>query len=379
MRLFLLLFFFVYGIFNFYVFMKARKALRPGKGAALLVISFMLLMIAAPVLVRILERSGHELLATIGAYTGYMWLGLVFIFVSAAVLLDLYRFFLYAAGLALKRDFSGFAPSARAAFFIPVAIALFVSVYGYFEAIQIRTEHVLIRTSKLPAEVNKLRIVQLSDVHLGLIVGEKRLKRILKEVEKADPDILVSTGDLVDAQICGMKGLSDLISEIKPKYGKFAITGNHEFYAGLDQSLNCSDAAGFVMLRGEALNVGGVINIAGVDDPAGLRFGLSLASERAVLSPLSRGIFTVLLKHRPLVEKESLGFFDLQLSGHTHKGQIFPFSLATKLYYPLDAGLLRLADGSHLYVSRGAGTWGPPIRFLAPPEVTVIDLIREPR
>lgn len=87
--------------------------------------------------------------------------------------------------------------------------------------------------------------------------------------------------------------------------------------------------------------------------------------------------FTLLLKHRPLIDKESVGLFDLQLSGHVHKGQIFPFSLLTKFYYDFYAGFAKLSDTSSLYVSRGSGTWGPPIRFLAPPEITVIELVNE--
>jgi predicted MPP superfamily phosphohydrolase len=94
-----------------------------------------------------------------------------------------------------------------------------------------------------------------------------------------------------------------------------------------------------------------------------------------LLTLFPRNRFTILLKHRPLIYKGSLGLFDLQLSGHVHKGQIFPFSLLTKLYYPKHAGLLN-ADGGTLYVNRGSGTWGPPIRFLAPPEVTIIDIVR---
>ena len=213
-------------------------------------------------------------------------------------------------------------------------------------------------------------------MHLGLIVGEERLRNIIREVQKASPDILVSTGDLVDAQICGLRGFADILSEVHPKYGKFGVTGNHEFYAGLAQSIGCAEKAGLTMLRGEALSVKGLINIAGVDDPAGRYFDQPAAvPERDLLSRLSPDRFTLFLKHRPAISKESLGLFDLQLSGHTHKGQIFPFSLVTKLYYPVDAGLADLEGGSHLYVSRGAGTWGPPIRFLSPPEVTVIDLL----
>jgi len=100
-------------------------------------------------------------------------------------------------------------------------------------------------------------------------------------------------------------------------------------------------------------------------------------SEKELLSRFSREKFTLLLKHRPLVDEDAIGLFDLQLSGHAHKGQIFPFSIITKLIYPNHAGLLKLEKNSRLYVSRGSGTWGPPIRFLSPPEVTLIELVHE--
>ncbi|GAB4543984.1 MAG: hypothetical protein Fur0020_13450 [Thermodesulfovibrionia bacterium] len=241
----------------------------------------------------------------------------------------------------------------------------------------VRTEVVTIRTNKLPDGIDRLRIVQLSDVHLGLIIRDGRLRRILDEVKRAVPDILVSTGDLVDGQMNELYGMDKILSEIKPKYGKFAITGNHEFYAGIKHAIDFTERSGFMVLRDEGLTVNGIINIVGVDDPAGKYYGISQrVTERGLLSSLPRDRFTVLLKHRPMVDKDALGLFDLQLSGHTHKGQIFPFSIITKLYYPVDAGSLRIMDNSYLYVSRGAGTWGPPIRFLSPPEVSVIDLIR---
>jgi uncharacterized protein len=132
------------------------------------------------------------------------------------------------------------------------------------------------------------------------------------------------------------------------------------------------------MLRGEARVVPGLINIAGVDDPTGNRFGGARSvSEKDLLSSLPRERFTLLLKHRPLVAEDAVGLFDLQLSGHAHKGQIFPATLLVEALYPIGAGFLRLEKGSCLYVSSGAGTWGPPIRFLASPEVTVIELVHE--
>jgi predicted MPP superfamily phosphohydrolase len=207
-------------------------------------------------------------------------------------------------------------------------------------------------------------------------VRQGRLTRILEKVKRANPDVLVSTGDLVDGQINDLEGLTKLLNEINPRYGKFAITGNHEFYAGISHALDFTEKAGFTILRDEVVTVGGIITIVGVDDPTGNYFGVSKnIPEKALLSRLPRERFTLFLKHRPLMEQSSLGLFDLQLSGHVHKGQIFPFNLLTRLYYPTNAGLLNLPLNSQVYVSRGSGTWGPPIRFLAPPEVTVIELV----
>ncbi len=268
-----------------------------------------------------------------------------------------------------------YAPAGRAAFFVPFVLAVAFSVYGYFDALNIRTEKLTIRTSKLPPGVDRLRIAQISDVHLGLIVRGERLKRILDVVAETEPDVFVATGDLVDGQINKLPGLAEMLREINPRYGKFAITGNHEFYAGIEQSLAFIEDSGFEILRGEAAS--GVINVVGVEDETGRIFKSDrLVSERELLSDLPKDRFTLLLKHRPEVTDASRGLFDLQLSGHTHKGQIFPFYLITRMVYP-PSGRNDLVDGSMMYLSRGTGTWGPPIRFLAPPEVTLIELVRE--
>jgi predicted MPP superfamily phosphohydrolase len=376
MSLFILTFFLIYGGTHLYFFLKVKGAVNLGTATGICLALFLLLMTMAPVLVRVLEREGMAAAARLMAYAGYVWMGFLFLFFSASLVLDLYHGLLHVARLVTHRDLSPFSLSSRAALAIPLAWGIGTAVYGYFEALDIRTEHVVIATSKIPQEVKKLTIVQITDVHLGLIVRKERLAMILDQVKKAGPDILVSTGDLVDGQINGLTGLAELFREIKPRYGKFAVTGNHEFYAGVGEALSFKDQAGFRVLRDEAVAVAGLIQIAGVDDPVVERGGHQRATtEKALLSKMSRDKFTILLKHRPAVDRESLGLFDLQLSGHVHKGQLFPFNLVTYLFYPVRCGYNLYPQNSALYVGRGTGTWGPPIRFLAPPEVTVIELV----
>jgi hypothetical protein len=137
------------------------------------------------------------------------------------------------------------------------------------------------------------------------------------------------------------------------------------------------ERAGFTVLRGNGMTVGGLINIVGVDDITSMAFGYKEIPEKALLSSLPKGKFTLLLKHRPVVDRDAVNWFDLQLSGHTHKGQVFPFRYVTKWFFPMSNGYFELSKTSRLYASRGSGTWGPPIRFLTPPEVTLIELVHE--
>jgi hypothetical protein len=376
--IFLAVFISIYSSFHLYAFLKLRRALSLHLRAGAIIAVFMAFMVAAPILIRTAERHGFELCARFLAHIGYTWMGFLFVFVSVAFVLDIYRFLIHGGRQILAVDLSAITLSQQYSFYIAVLLAVIITVYGAFEAISIRTEHVTIRSEKIPKYADRTRIVQISDVHLGLMVGEKRMARILNRVRAAKPDILVSTGDLFDGQMDSLAGLASMLKEIPTTYGKFAITGNHEFYAGLDRFLDFAEKAGFIVLQQESLNVSGWLNIAGVDDVTAKRYGQTKnVSEKALLAKLPPGQFTLLLKHRPWVDEETPGLFDLQLSGHTHKGQIFPFSLITMIYYPHIAGLRHLEKNSRLYVSRGSGTWGPPIRFLAAPEVTLIELVHE--
>lgn len=375
MRLFLIGFFVVYGLMHVYAFLRSKASLGLGWSWAVPLAIFMAAMVLAPLIVWYLEERGLDLGAKALSHLGYMWLGLIFLFVSVSLPLDIYMVLAKGAGTVLNRNIPALPLSSRAAFFVPFFLSLALLTYGYFDALNIRTERLTIETPKLPPGVERLRIVQISDVHVGLIVRERRLGRILRKVRELKPDILVATGDIVDGQINRLPGLAEMFRDITPPYGKYAITGNHEFYAGLPQALAFIEGAGFKVLRGEA--VSGVINVAGVEDSTGQYFGSKrLVDESKLLAGLPREKFTLLLKHRPEVDEASKGLFDLQLSGHTHKGQIFPFYLVTLTVYPA-TGRHDLAGGAVMYLSRGSGTWGPPVRVFAPPEVTLIELVRK--
>lgn len=375
MTLFLLIYFSIYGSAHLYAFLKLKKGFSLGFPASLILAIFMILMVVAPIVVRISERHGYDALARGLAYIGFTWMGLLFIFISVSFFFDIYRLLHFLAKMLTRSPLEDFTLSSRNFCTLAILFSFAVVIYGYFEALHIRTEHVTVKTSKIPENIGRVRVVQISDVHLGLMVGKSRLKRILQKVRDARPDILVSTGDLVDGRMDDLEMLTQMFQNTPAQYGKFAVTGNHEFYAGLDRALAFTEKAGFTMLRGKGLTVSDLLNVAGVDDPARKRYVPDrAASEKALFEKMPGEKFTLFLKHQPVIGSESLGWFDLQLSGHTHKGQIFPFNLFTKFFYPMHTGLSKLNGNALLYTSRGSGTWGPPVRFLSPPEVTVIDI-----
>ncbi|MCE5336385.1 MAG: metallophosphoesterase [Desulfobacteraceae bacterium] len=368
---FLLVFFSVYTLMHALFYVRVRVLLHGRFHLHLIVVLFLLLMISAPAGARLLERADYYDCARVLATIGYSWLGFIFYAFLGYLLLGAFGALTglinLAAGSTLP-TLTGERSTAAVLFCV-----LAILGYGYLEARSIRLELMEISTSKLPEGVDRIRIAQISDVHLGLLVREGRMGMILDRVESAAPDILVCTGDLVDGNMSRIESLPALFGKIRPRLGKYAVTGNHEVYSGYSGAMSALKEMGFTVLSGEALTVGNLINIVGVDDPS---LGLP-QNERAILGRAANGLFTVFLKHRPDPSQESRGLFDLQLSGHTHYGQLFPFRLFSRLIYPLQNGPYRLAGDAILYTSRGSGTWGPPFRVLAPPEVTIFDIVRE--
>jgi predicted MPP superfamily phosphohydrolase len=373
MTLFLLVFLTLYGAMHALVFWGVHPLLCGHPALPSLTAGWMGVMVLAPVAVRLLDRSGHEVPARALAWVGYSWMGFVFLAACLFALLLLGHL----AALLLARFaptlplLSPHRPAGAAAVLFAV---LAVGLYGFHEASRLRVERVRLVTAKLPLQQPLLRIAQISDLHLGLLHREEALAPLVAALEELQPDLVVATGDIVDAQLDHLEELSGLWRHLQPPLGKYAVTGNHEFYAGLEQGLDFLRRSGFTVLRGESAAVGEALLLVGIDDPA----GRGNPDELPLLRRADPARFTLLLKHRPLIAEGAAGLFDLQLSGHTHRGQIFPFNYLTALRFPLQDGLYELAGGSRLYTSRGTGTWGPPMRVGSPPEVTLFELVRQP-
>ncbi|MEE8399629.1 MAG: metallophosphoesterase, partial [Desulfobacterales bacterium] len=344
-----------------------------------LVIAWFAVMILVPMASYLLEARGHDLPARIAAIIGFYWVGFLFLAFSACLLMGFFDGFAWLARALTRLDVPSLSGKVPALAMLGLVAA--TCLYGLYEAKQIRVEHLRIETGKLPEGVDSLRIAQISDVHLGLILRQSHMKAIIAELEALSPDILVCTGDYVDGSLKNLIHLTEYIEALHPRYGKYAVTGNHEYYAGLEKSLEFLEKSGFTVLRGEGTTIEGMITIAGVDDAdvsGATRTDSAAEADLALraLPEVDPALFTLFLKHRPDVLPATLGRFDLQLSGHTHKGQMFPFDLLVKRQYPMLSGSHDLGGGARIHINRGVGTWGPPMRIFAPPEITLIELVR---
>lgn len=383
MYLFLITFLALYGSMHLYAFYKLRDALRFRPHLTSLLISWMIFMTITPLLVQATEQFEMEKAALFIAWPGYLWMGFLFIFTSIMLSTDTLRYAYRIVSNKFYKQLPQYLSSQNVSF-MALILAVIASIYAYVEAGQIRCEHLIIASSKLPPSVPKIRIVQISDMHIGLLSLESRQEQILETIQEAKPDILVSTGDLIDGKLNRENSISDhsplaaLLASVPTPLGKFAVIGNHEVYAGLSQAISFSHAAGFTLLRNKSVQPMKGLTISGVDDYAvNSKTHVDCNTEEALFNLVSNSSFNLLLKHRPDIVPESDGRFNLQLSGHVHGGQIFPFNFLVRLKYPIPCGTTTTPSGSYIHVSRGTGTWGPPMRLFAPPEITIIDVVSQ--
>lgn len=232
----------------------------------------------------------------------------------------------------------------------------------------------------LPEALDGFTIAQISDVHVGPTIGERYVSAIVEAVNRLEADMVAITGDLVDGRVEDLARHVAPLSALRSRHGSFFVTGNHEYYSGAHDWIAALRALGVTVLVNEhkALPHGeATVVVAGVTDPGAHRFDPAHRSDpHAALAGAPQAHVRVLLAHQP---RSALAAVDagyhLQLSGHTHGGQFWPWNLVVRWQQPFSAGLYKVR-GLWLYVSRGTGYWGPPKRFGAPSEITRVRLIR---
>ncbi len=322
------------------------------------------------------EKTGAYQLAEVLKVTTEIWLVMQFWFLVAAGVLLLWNLAVKGIAMAAPGSSQLLVPP-RASFLTAVSLIALASIWGWFEASAIKVETVTVTVKDLPQGMDKLRVAQISDLHIGAFRSSQRLARAVELVQELKPDMIVSTGDLLDTRYESIAHHARVLALLNAPLGKFAVKGNHEFYSGGEGSVRFHEEAGFVLLRGTSAEPLPGLKVVGVDDPAGARFGQTgHLEEHKVLTASPRSALVLFLKHQPTIERGSLSLFDLQLSGHTHGGQVFPFGFVTRMVYRYGPGLHELDGGARLYVSRGTGTWGPPLRLMSPPEVTLIEFVK---
>ena len=259
------------------------------------------------------------------------------------------------------------------------AFGLALSGWGVWSAIRpVEVKRVEVKLAKLPQALAGLRLVQLTDMHVGLTIGRDFVEDVVRKVNALEPDIVAITGDLIDGSVGDLGPAVAPLGSIRAALGTYFVTGNHEYYSGADSWLSFLQGLGIKALRNERVELeknGETIHLAGVDDWTAHQFGNGHGSDMArAMRGRDADKPVVLLAHQPVHFDEAREHgVDLQISGHTHGGQIFPFGLLTRLAQPFVSGLHRRGD-SQIYVSSGTGYWGPPMRIAAPAEITLIEL-----
>jgi predicted MPP superfamily phosphohydrolase len=377
MIVFLLIALGIYGLANFYILRRGWQVLSgyPSPRTVFVVV-FGLLILAYP-LGRLLGGASRGIVSDVLVRSGSFYMALMLHLFLLLLVVDVFR---------LVNAFLNFFPKGFAAnphktglivFIAVMGIGLGVVAGGYINALNTRLRTFEIDIDKpAGAGLRNLNIAMASDIHLGTVMGSRRLERIVERLNALEPDIVLLPGDIVDESVSRAEEekMISCLRLIKAPLGVFSVPGNHEYYGGLEKNLEYLRRGGVRVLQDEAVLVGGAFVLAGRKDPTALRYQESRLPIRGILEKAGADpkLPVILLDHQPvrLQEAEEAGI-DLQLSGHTHAGQLFPINLINKKIWEQHWGYLKKGTTQY-YVSCGVGTWGPPVRTCSIPEIVRI-------
>lgn len=375
MAVFLTIVLTVYLLTNLYLFLKGRGALAgAGYGTGIYTTVFLVLA-SAFIAGKFLEQVSTSVIADILNVIGGFWMAFmlygILIWLTADILLLLQKpFHLVSPDLL---------PRLRLWLFAGITgTTILLIVVGFINAISPVVKHYDLQIDKSFSDgKQEMKIVAVSDIHLGSVIRKRSMKHLSEMISRENPDLVLFLGDLIDGSI-GPVLRGDLLSYLRipePQYGKYAITGNHEYMSDLRKSIPYIESKGIKVLKDEVVTLDNGVQVAGrIDRTAMQGFGDGRASLDSLLAMTDRSKPVILLDHQPSGLSGLAGTpVDLQLSGHTHNGQIWPFTIVTNKIWELDHGYRKYGN-THVIVSSGFGIWGPRMRIGTRPEIVVISL-----
>ncbi len=363
----------VYSAVNYYIFATGLSAL-PGQYHLIYSIAYLFLFISY-IAGRFLERKFPNALSTFFIWVGSFWLGAMVYYLLFTILIDLIR---------LANAISGFLPPAffteeyKLIFFAAVNSAVVLTVVsGYLNARSPVVKKLSISIDKKAGDLKSLKIAVASDIHMGTIIARRSVEKIVKRINSIGADIVLLPGDVVDEDIGPVikRNLGEFLRNIRSKYGVYAVTGNHEYIGGAEAACKYLEEHGIVELRDRYVKIADSFYVVGREDRASKGFAGILRKPLPVLMEgIDKNLPVILMDHQPVhLEEAERSGVDLQLSGHTHHGQLWPFNFITKKIYEVSMGYKKKGN-THIYVSCGVGTWGPPLRTGNRPEILEINI-----
>lgn len=370
----------LYGAINYYIALRGWQALGKLLPQGASVVWWCLLFLLAVSFFADALGGKYLPIAVVNVFTqiGSYWL---------AVMQYLLFFWLAVDLLRLAHRWTGFIPDVLKQFPVAtclVAVVLVAGIIGYgtWNALHPWVRHYDIAVAKPAGSLQQLRVVMVSDIHMGNIVNGDRVLALVNKINSLNPDLVLLPGDLIDGDIGPFvrQNVPDILHMLKPKYGTFAAFGNHDYLGGDgEEAYRLLQEAGVTVLRDDFWKVDDSFYIVGRDDITGQRFSGTRRQELStLLEGVDRSLPVLLMDHQPyrLEEAQEQGV-DLQLSGHTHHGQLFPYNLITKKIFEMDWGYLRKGD-FQVIVTCGFGTWGPPVRLGNKPEILDVTIRFQP-
>lgn len=308
---------------------------------------------------------------------GAYWLSAMVYFYMILITIDVFRLINHVIPIFPSFISTNPGLAARVTAVSVVGVVSLIVTAGHFNARRPRLTKLDLMIPKNSHPLKSLNIVVASDIHLGTIVSKKRLERIVESINALNPDLVLLPGDVVDEDLGPVihQNIGETLRTIKSKYGVLACTGNHEYIGGVEDAFQYLTDHGIHVLRDSFIKVADSVFVIGREDRAIRQFAGKVRKPlEEIMAGVDRAYPLILMDHQPAHLEEAVQHgIDLQLSGHTHHGQLWPFSFITKKLFEVSWGY-KLKERTHVYVSSGVGTWGPPVRTGNRPEIVQIHL-----